>query len=64
MKLRGTELVLVFDWLANLGNFRANFGNLFLMYLIEGDPSLSIGHASWKSVMNDLPDQELGFYVL
>lgn len=68
MELRGTEVVLGLDWLASLGNIEANFRNLCLKwslggqkYMIEDDPTLCTGQASWKAVMKALNDEGIGF---
>lgn len=70
MELGGTDMVLGMDWLASLGNIKANFGNLCLMwewggqkYSIQGDPTLSNQQVSMKAVMRALKDKGIGFYV-
>lgn len=61
MDLGGTEVVLGMDWLASLGDIKANFKNLIIRWRQGGnqlelkrDPSLCKTQASWKSMVKNL----------
>lgn len=70
MELGGTEMVLGMDWLASLGDIKANFGQLTIGWkegnhrcMIKGDPSLCKDQASWKAMVKALHDDGEGFVV-
>ncbi|KAJ1404919.1 hypothetical protein SESBI_26214 [Sesbania bispinosa] len=68
--LGGAEVVLGMEWLASLGDIRANFQELTLMIprkggtmVLKGDPSLSRTAASFRSIMKAIHEDGLGFFL-
>ncbi|XP_058727193.1 uncharacterized protein LOC131598628 [Vicia villosa] len=69
-ELGGVDIVLGMEWLAQLGEIRANFGDLLLKvptptgtHIIQGDPTLSRASASIKSMYKALSNQGEGFMI-
>lgn len=65
MTLAGTELVLGMDWLASLGDIKANFQDMFIKwegggqkFKIRGERSLSKQQVSLKSMRKALLSEE------
>lgn len=70
MELGGTDLVLGMDWLASLGEVKANFRNLILSSgkrgekkVMKGDPSLCKTQASWKAMLKALHNEGEGYVI-
>lgn len=60
--------MLGMDWLASLGNVKANFKNLILTWedkgeqkSMRGDPSLCKSQALWKAMVKALTNQGEGY---
>lgn len=58
------------DWLASLGNIRANFKQLIIKWkegtqrcMIRGDPSLCKDQTSWKAMLKALQDDGQGYLL-
>jgi len=70
MDIGGTDIILGMDWLASLGNVKANFKNLLLKWehkgerrMIKGDPSLCKSQASRKAMIKALNDKGEGYML-
>ncbi|WVZ06906.1 hypothetical protein V8G54_020252 [Vigna mungo] len=70
LNLGGTEVVLELDWLASLGDIKANFKNFTLLWeereckqILKGDPSLCRQQASWKTMIKTLHSTNEGYYL-
>ena len=68
--LGGVDVVLGMEWLASLGEVRANFHELTLKipvangyHTLKGDSALTRAVASLKSILKTLSDQDQGFLV-
>lgn len=68
--LGGVDVVLGMEWLASLGEVRANFRELTLKipvangyHTLKGDSALTRVVASLKSILKTLSDQDQGFLV-
>ncbi|WVZ02752.1 hypothetical protein V8G54_023558 [Vigna mungo] len=68
--LGGADIVLGLEWLASLGEVRADFGNLRLSigkglqeHVLRGDPTLSRSESSLKSLWQDFKQQGTCFVI-
>lgn len=70
MSLAGTDMVLGMDWLASLGDIKANFKNLEIKwrsggqrFKIKGEPSLSKHQTSLKTVLKAMQQEDECYMV-
>ncbi|XP_057444723.1 uncharacterized protein LOC130736966 [Lotus japonicus] len=68
--LGGTEVVLGMDWLASLGNIRANFQKLTIQWevqgqkmFLQGEPSWCKIAAGWKSIKKTMEKEGEAYYL-
>ena len=70
MELGGTDVILGVDWLASLGDIKANFQKMTISWRtketlqgIHGDPSLCRAKSSWKATLKALRDDGEGYFI-
>ena len=70
MELGGTDVILGVDWLASLGDIKANFQKMTISWKVKerpqgitGDPSLCRAKSSWKATLKALRDDGDGYFI-